>query len=96
MRVQSSLLMPGSASPFHTHPGPEAVYIVDGEQCMETPEAGHRLGAGQFYVVPSGGVHRGRVIGSGVRRALGFNLYDAAHPASHDLAEPTLMLQCAP
>ena len=29
-RVQSSLLLPGSRTPAHTHPGPEAVYVVDG------------------------------------------------------------------
>jgi quercetin dioxygenase-like cupin family protein len=91
MRMQSSLLRPGSTTPAHTHPGPEAIYIVDGEQCLETPEIGERLSASQFYVVPAGVIHRGRVTGSGVRRALGLNLYDAAHPASHDLdASPSL------
>jgi quercetin dioxygenase-like cupin family protein len=94
MRVQSSLLMPGSTSPVHTHPGPEVVYIVDGEQCMETPEAGHRLGAGQFYIVPGDGVHRGRVIGSVPRRVLALNLYDSDHPASHDLADPPPLATC--
>jgi quercetin dioxygenase-like cupin family protein len=95
MRVQSSLLMPGSTSPVHTHPGPEVIYIVDGEQCMEMLEAGRRLGVGQSYVVPGGGVHRGRVMGSGARRALALNLYDAAHSASHDLADPPPLVQCA-
>jgi quercetin dioxygenase-like cupin family protein len=94
MRVQSSLLMPGSTTPVHTHPGPEVIYIVDGEQCTETPEAGQRLGAGQSYVVPGGGVHRGRVIGSVARRVLALNLYDAAHPASHDLADPPPLVLC--
>ena len=85
MRVQSSLLMPGARTPAHTHPGPEVIYIVDGEQCMETLEIGVHLGGGQSYVVPGGVIHRGRPIGSKARRALGLNLYDAAHPTSHDL-----------
>ena len=94
MRVISTLLQPGSTTPVHTHPGPEVIYIVDGEQCMETPEVGHRLGAGQSLVLPAGVIHRGRVTGSGVRRALALNLYDAAHPASHDLAEPPPLAAC--
>jgi len=85
MRVLSSLLMPGARTPAHTHTGPEVIYVVDGEQCMETPEVGLHLSAGQSYVVPGGVVHRGRVIGSKARRALALNLYDAALPTSHDL-----------
>jgi quercetin dioxygenase-like cupin family protein len=94
MRVQSSLLNPGSMSPVHTHPGPEVLYVVDGEQCTETPEVGQRLGAGQSYVVPDGVIHRGRVTGSSVRRILALNLYDAARPVSHDLANPPQMAEC--
>jgi quercetin dioxygenase-like cupin family protein len=85
MRVLSSLLMPGSVTPIHTHSGPEAFYIVDGKQCIETEADGQQLSAGQTYVVPAGAVHRGRVIGSTARRALALNLYDAAYPPSHDL-----------
>ena len=94
MRVQSSLLKPGSTTPAHTHPGPEVVYDVDGEQCTETPEGGHRLGAGQYYIVPDGVLHRGRVTGSGVRRLLAVNLYDASRPVSHDPAEPPPLAPC--
>ena len=94
MRVQSSLLKPGSTTPAHTHPGPEVVYVVDGEQCTETPEGGQRLGAGQYYIVPDGVLHRGRVTGSGVRRLLAVNLYDAARPVSHDPADPPPLASC--
>ena len=94
MRVLSSLLGSGSTTPAHTHPGPEVVYVVDGEQCMETPEVGRHIGAGQSYVVPADVIHRGRVIGSGVRRALALNLYDADHPTSHDLDDPPPLVGC--
>jgi quercetin dioxygenase-like cupin family protein len=94
MRVQSSLLMPGGSTPAHTHPGPEVVYVVDGEQCMETPMAGHRLGPGQSYVVSGDVVHRGRPIGSQARRAFGLNLYDVAHPVSRNLADPPVLVSC--
>jgi quercetin dioxygenase-like cupin family protein len=94
MRVQSSLLKPGSTTPAHTHPGPEVVYVVEGEQCTETPEGGQRLGAGQYYIVPDGLLHRGRVTGSGARRLLAVNLYDAARPVSHDPADPPPLASC--
>jgi quercetin dioxygenase-like cupin family protein len=94
MRVQSSLLKPGSATPVHTHPGPEVFYIVDGEQCIETLKSSQRLSAGQFYVVGGGDVHRQRIIGSASRRNLALILYDAAYPSSHDLDSPPPLVPC--
>ena len=94
MRVQSSLLRPGTTTPVHTHSGPEVFYIVAGEQCLETPETGLRLGAGQSHVLPARLVHRGRVTGSDVRRALALILHDSAEPASHDLGDPPPLAAC--
>ena len=83
--------MPGARTPAHTHPGPEVLYIVDGEQCMETPKAGLHLRAGRSYVLAGDVIHRGMMIGSKARRALALNLYDAAHPVSHDLGDAPLV-----
>jgi quercetin dioxygenase-like cupin family protein len=94
MRVQSSLLLPGATTPVHIHSGPEVFYVVDGEQCLETQEVGHRLGAGQSLVLPAGVIHRGRVTGSGGRRALALIVHDAARPASHDLTDPPPLAPC--
>lgn len=94
MRVQSSLLSAGGTTPAHAHSGPEVVYVVDGEQCMETPKAGHRLGAGRGLVLPTGTIHRGRVAGSGARRAFGLVLYDPGQPASRDLDKPPPLVAC--
>lgn len=94
MRVQSSLLRPGTTTPAHTHPGPEVFYLVAGEQCLETPDKGQRLHAGQTYVLPGGVIHRGRATGSDVRRALALNLHDSAHPTSHDLSDPPPLVPC--
>ena len=94
MRVQSSLLRPGTTTPVHTHSGPEVFYVVSGEQCLETPQTGHRLGAGQTHIMPTGAVHRGRVIGSATRQVLALILHDSAHPASHDLDDPPQLELC--
>lgn len=94
MRVQSSLLTPGSTTYAHQHSGPEVIYVVDGEQCMETANTGNRIGAGQSLIVPTGGVHRGTVSGSQVRRALALILYDSARPASEDLKDTKGLVEC--
>ena len=94
MRVASSLLRPGTTTAAHSHPGPEVFYVVDGEQCVETPEFGKRLGVGQSYVLAPGVIHRGRATGSGVRRALALNLHASAHPTSHLLDDRSKLVPC--
>ena len=47
---------PGMRTRVHAHPGPEAFYIVEGEQCMETPTDKRKIAAGGSYIVP-GGLH---------------------------------------
>lgn len=94
MRVQSSLLRPGTSTPVHTHSGPEVFYIVAGEQCLETPEAGLRLRAGESRILPAGAIHRGRVTGAGARGALALILYDSAQAASHDLDASAPLVAC--
>lgn len=96
MRVQSSLLLPGAATPVHTHSGPEVFYILEGEQCLETQEVGHRLGTGQTFVLPGDVIHRGRVTVPDRRRALALIVYDAARPASSDLSDPPPLVPCTP
>ena len=94
MRVQSSLLSPGSITPVHTHSGPEVFFIVKGEQCLDMPDGGQHLMAGKTFVLPSGKVHRGRITGSTSRGALALILHDAAQPASQDLVHPPQLALC--
>lgn len=42
---------PGMSSRIHTHPGPEAWVVVEGEQCLETPEGVIRGRAGDAMMV---------------------------------------------
>lgn len=94
MRILSTLLMPGGSTPVHTHSGPEVFFVVSGEQCLETRSEARRLTPGSSYVVPVDTIHRGRVVGSGPRRALALVLHDAARPMSHDLAAPPQLTPC--
>lgn len=49
-----AIFPPGMRTRVHSHPGPEAFFVVDGEQCMESPTDRAILTAGQSYVVAAG------------------------------------------
>src|SRR5262245_2009743 len=64
MMVQSALFMPGMYSLVHHHSGVEAVYVIDGEACYETPTRAARLQKGETVAMPGGTQMRAVVIGS--------------------------------
>lgn len=49
-----AIFPPGMKTRVHSHPGPEAFYVVEGEQCMETPSDQRRIPAGGTYIVDQG------------------------------------------
>ena len=49
-----AIFPPGMRTRVHSHPGPEAFYVVEGEQCMDTPTDRRKIAAGGIYVVPGG------------------------------------------
>jgi quercetin dioxygenase-like cupin family protein len=74
---------PGMRSPIHRHPGVEAWYTLEGEQCLETPQGKlvqRARGAG--VMVPGGVPMILTGTGSSVRRSLVLILQDAAQPRS--------------
>jgi hypothetical protein len=74
---------PGMHSAVHRHPGVEAWYTVEGEQCLETPEGRLEQRAGAPGVMVRGGVPMILTgTGTGVRRSLVLILQDAAKPRS--------------
>jgi quercetin dioxygenase-like cupin family protein len=71
------VMPPGMHTVVHTHPGPEAWYILDGEQCLETPLGATRARAGEGAVAPPGGTPmRLTNNGSRARRALFIVIHD--------------------
>lgn len=56
IRFLTSTFPPGMRTRVHSHPGSEAFFVVEGEQCVETPTVRHRIKAGRTYVV-QGGLH---------------------------------------
>lgn len=82
---------PGMLSRIHTHPGPEAWVVLEGEQCLETSEGVIRARVGDAMMVRGGipmalfGPRRG------VRRALVLILHPASEPpgTTHDRWKPS-------
>ncbi len=54
VRFLTSTFPPAMRTRVHSHPGSEAFYVIDGEQCVETPTVRHRITAGHSYIVQSG------------------------------------------
>jgi quercetin dioxygenase-like cupin family protein len=76
-----AIMAPGAETGVHHHPGPEVLYIVTGEECMET-EQGKFVGRpdGPGVIVPTGVQHRLTITGTEERSSLVLILYDASQP----------------
>jgi quercetin dioxygenase-like cupin family protein len=73
---------PGMRTVAHQHHGPEASYVVAGEECVETPAGRLVSRAGEGAVVPEGTPMVLVNPGPEMRRAVALILHDAAHPWS--------------
>ena len=87
MLVQSALFLPGMYSLVHHHSGVEAVYVVDGEGCYETPTRGAKLRKGETLALPGDTPMRAVVTGSTPRHVLAVIVHDAAQPATMRMEE---------
>lgn len=89
MLVQSAVFTPGMYSLVHHHSGVEAIYVIDGEGCYETPTGGAKLRKGETHVLPGGMLMRAVVTGSKPRHVLAVIVHDAAQPATMRMEEGT-------
>jgi len=81
-----AILWPGANVDVHTHPGPEAWYVLAGEQCLETAVGVSRASAGQTMVALAATPMKLVITGSSLRRAFFIVLHDAAQPWISDAA----------
>ena len=89
MLVQSAVFTPGMYSLVHHHSGVEAVYVIDGEACYETPTRAAKLQKGETLALPGGTQMRAVVTGSKPRHVLAVIVHDAAQPATMRMEEGT-------
>jgi quercetin dioxygenase-like cupin family protein len=80
MLVISAYMPSGMTSRVHFHSGVEAFYVVDGEQCLETPEHAFPMKKGETLVVPAGVTMRLVANGTKPRRAFAVIVFDASKP----------------
>lgn len=89
MVVQSSVFMPGMYSLVHHHSGVEALYVVEGQACYETPTRAATLQKGETLAIPGDTPMRAVVTGTARRHVLAVIVHDAAQPATMRMNEGT-------
>lgn len=71
----------------HHDSGVEAVYVLEGEACFETPDRAVKLRKGETLALPTGVPMRTVVTGSAPRRLLSIIVHDATQPATMRMEE---------
>jgi quercetin dioxygenase-like cupin family protein len=94
MLVISSNIPVGLTSRVHHHSGVEAFYVVDGEQCLETPTRAYPMKEGDVLVLPTGVTMQMVVTGAKPRRALAVVIYDAAQPPTTPTENAPPLVAC--
>lgn len=94
MMVMSAYFLPGHFSVVHTHPGPEAWWVLEGEQCLETTTTTIRARAGEGAIVAEGETMRMVGTGTGPRRALVLILHDSDQPGGMLVNDPPTLRSC--
>ena len=76
-------MAPGAETSVHHHAGPEVLYTVAGEECMETMD-GKFVGRpdGKPVIVPAEVPHRLTITGTGQRRSLALILHESGQPGT--------------
>lgn len=87
IQVNSSRFAPGMYSLAHQHSGVEAFYVIEGEQCLETPTQATILRKGETLAIPTGIPMRVVVTGSKPRHVLAIIVHDATQPATTRMEE---------
>jgi quercetin dioxygenase-like cupin family protein len=87
IQINSALFPPGMYSLAHTHSGVEGFYVVEGEQCLQTPTESVILKKGESLVIPAGVPMRLVAAGTSMRLGFGVIVYDASKPSTMRIAE---------
>ena len=82
-RFMETVIPPGfqqPGGPGHRHPGPEAWYVIEGGQCLETPNGVLTARAGQTMLAPEGWPMAISSLGPDTRRAVVLVLHRSKEP----------------
>lgn len=87
MQVNSARFLPGMYSRVHHHSGVEGFYVLEGEQCLQTPTGATRLKKGETAALPAGIPMRVLVTGTTMRHGFGIIIHDAEQPSTMQMEE---------
>ena len=79
-RYMEAIFAPGMQTSVHRHSGAEAWYVLEGAQCLETPDRIIVAKAGEGAVVPEGPPMALSGIGGDVRRSVLLVLHESSQP----------------
>jgi quercetin dioxygenase-like cupin family protein len=85
---------PAARTPAHRHAGPEAWYVLEGTNCLETPDGVQTATAGESLIVPEGPAMVLTGVGSAMRRTLALVVHDAAQPWTIPVSDWTAKGNC--
>jgi quercetin dioxygenase-like cupin family protein len=91
-RYMETVIPPGfqqPGGPGHRHPGPEAWYVVEGGQCLETPNGVLVARAGQTMLAPEGWPMAIASLGPDTRRAVVLVLHRSKEPYVMAVGSPS-------
>jgi quercetin dioxygenase-like cupin family protein len=72
---------PGATPGFHTHPGEEAAYVIEGTVILEVKgKPAVTLGPGKTFFIPAGTVHNATNKGSSMARVLATYIVEKGKP----------------
>ena len=96
LMAMSAYFLSGQSSVVHTHPGPEAWWVLEGDQCLQTTRTTIRARAGQGAIVAEGDTMQMVATGVGPRRALVIILHHSDQPGGFTLENPPKLKSCNP
>lgn len=80
---------PGGVAGWHTHPGDEISYVIDGEATlMIAGQAPRKVVAGEGFVIPAGTVHNAKNDGATPTRLVGVYVVEKGKPLASPASAP--------
>ncbi|HTP74800.1 MAG TPA: cupin domain-containing protein [Burkholderiaceae bacterium] len=82
-------IAPGGVAGWHTHPGDEISYVMEGEATlMLAGQAPRKVKAGEGFVIPAGTVHNAQNEGSSPTKLVGVYVVEKGKPLASPAAAP--------
>ena len=80
---------PGGVAGWHTHPGDEISYVIEGESTLLVAgQAPRKVAAGESFVIPAGVVHSARNDGATPIKLVGVYVVEKGKPLASPASAP--------